>query len=120
LSRLVDAPVCLVVCFFLRALAAPPVVLRREIARVGAGRFVALAEEDDAQGLDLGLVPLVPRVLVLPAPRPELALDEDQAALGEVLLAELGQLAEDDDAVPLGRSEDSRVLGLNRRCWWPG
>ncbi len=93
------------------AAGAAPVVLR-EIARVGAGRFVAFAEEDDAQGLDLGLVALVPRILVLPAPRPELALDEDEAALGEVLLAELGQLAVDHDVVPLrpvGRLAGIRV-----------
>ena len=75
---------------------------RVEVGRVGRrGRaLLALAEEDDVHGLDLRRRLLVP-VLVLPAPGPELAFEEDLAALGEVLLAELGQLAEDLDPVPL-------------------
>src|SRR5258706_6767035 len=43
-----------------------------------------------------------PPFLVLPLPRAERALDQDLAALGEVLLREVGLLAEQHHPVPLG------------------
>src|SRR5437016_168253 len=50
---------------------------------------------------DLGRVALL-AFLVLPLPGAQRALDEDLAALREVLLREVGLLAEQHDAVPLG------------------
>jgi hypothetical protein len=75
---------------------------RVKVGRVGRGRaFFALPKENDVGRLDLGRFPLVP-LFVLPFPGPQLPLDKDLLPLGEVLLAEFGQLAPDDDLVPLG------------------
>jgi len=59
-------------------------------------------------GNDLGRVALV-AVLVLPLVGPDAPFDIDLAALLEILAGRLGQLAEEDDAVPFGA-----VLQLTR------
>ena len=63
-----------------------------------AVRAVAAAEELDAVGDDLDGLALAAAVLRLPLAPVEPAVDRDGAALGEVLRAALGLVAEDGDA----------------------
>src|SRR5262249_3809861 len=59
------------------------------------------AEELDVAGHHLGGVPGL-SFGVLPAPRPQAALDKHLPALTQVAGAGLGRTAEDDDVVPFG------------------
>src|SRR5947209_6811658 len=82
--------------------------LRRRGLRGRGGRTVGLevaaapAEHLEVLADDLGLVPLLARLLVVPGTRLEPSLQVDLLALGEVLAGDLGLLAPDDDLVPLG------------------
>src|SRR5882672_12253433 len=70
-------------------------------AHVFGGPLAAAAEHLHVLRDDLGGVTLLP-LLILPLPGLDATFDVDLAALGEVLAADLGELAEADHAVPLG------------------
>src|SRR5438132_12091305 len=84
-----------------RALGRPGLALRRLALRGGAAAHaLARAEHLHLVGDDLRHVLVLP-VLVLPLARLQAALDVDLAALLQVLAGDLGELAEERDAVPL-------------------
>ena len=68
---------------------------------IGSGPAAAAAEQLHAVGDDLGRVALL-AFLVLPLARADAAFDVDRRALLQVFARDLGGLAEERDAMPLG------------------
>src|SRR5579862_8702388 len=86
---------------------------RHELVAAATVSVAAAAEELDAVGDDLDRLALAAAVLRLPLAPAELAVDADRPALGQVLRAALGLVAEDGDAEVVGRVDPvARLVAL--------
>ena len=84
-------------------LVAGEVLIDLGLTRGSAGALATLAaEQDQIAGADVGLIPLLAALLVVPAMRAQAAFDVYGAAFLEVLAGDLRQARPAGDVVPLG------------------